>query len=276
MSSLLAFHAHPDDESVSTGVTLAKYADEGHRVVVATATDGSAGEIHNYDNPEELFPKLAEMRRKELEASLEALGVKEYEWMGFKDSGMMGTSENDDPDCFWRQNYFDPVGKLVDIIRKYKPDALITYDPFGGYGHPDHIQTHRIGTAAFFAASDLDKFPLKDSQEVWVPERLYYSAWSKKRMQSRRQQMFDAGIISEEEFNRFNPIGSEHDDIDVEVDGTKYVEHKIKSMKAHRSQFKDDWWGFNIPDEFKEDFLGYENYILAFNRGSWSSETDLI
>jgi Uncharacterized proteins, LmbE homologs len=85
MSSLLAFHAHPDDESVSTGVTLAKYADEGHRVVVATATDGSAGEIHNYDNPEELFPKLAEMRRKELEASLEALGVKEYEWMGFKD-----------------------------------------------------------------------------------------------------------------------------------------------------------------------------------------------
>jgi len=216
------------------------------------------------------------MRRKELEASLEALGVKEYEWMGFKDSGMMGTSENDDPDCFWRQNYFDPVGKLVDIIRKYKPDALITYDPFGGYGHPDHIQTHRIGTAAFFAASDLDKFPLKDGQEVWIPERLYFSAWSKKRMQSRRQQMFDAGIISEEEFNRFNPIGSEHDDIDVEVDGTKYVEHKINSMKAHRSQFKDDWWGFNIPDEFKEDFLGYENYILAFNRGDWSSPSELI
>ena len=95
-------------------------------------------------------------------------------------------------------------------------------------------------------------------------------------MQSRRQQMFDAGIISEEEFNRFNPIGSEHDDIDVEVDGTKYVEHKINSMKAHRSQFKNDWWGFNIPDEFKEEFLGYENYILAFNRGDWSSPSELI
>ena len=67
--------------------------------------------------------------------------------MGFKDSGMMGTSENDDPDCFWRQNYFDPVGKLVDIIRKYKPDALITYDPFGGYGHPDHIQTCLLYTS---------------------------------------------------------------------------------------------------------------------------------
>ena len=95
---------------------------------------------------------------------------------------------------------------LYEVIRKYKPDALITYDPFGGYGHPDHIQTHRIGTAAYFAASDLDKFPLKENQEVWIPERLYYSAWSKTRLQSRRQQMFDAGIISEEEFNRLSKI----------------------------------------------------------------------
>ena len=113
MATILAFHAHPDDESVSTGVTLAKYADEGHRVVVVTATDGSAGEIHNYENPEELFPKLAEMRKEELEKSLDALGVKEYEWLGYKDSGMMGTEENNDPDCFWRQDYFGPVGKPV-------------------------------------------------------------------------------------------------------------------------------------------------------------------
>ena len=95
---------------------------------------------------------------------------------GLNTSGMVGTKENDDPDSFWRQKYYDQVGKLVDIIRKYKPYALITYDPFGGYGHPDHIQTHRIGTAAFFAASDLDKFPLKEDQEVWIPKRLYYSA----------------------------------------------------------------------------------------------------
>ena len=93
MATILAFHAHPDDESVSTGVTLAKYADEGHRVVVVTATDGSAGEIHNYENPEELFPKLAEIRKEELEKSLDALGVKEFEWLGYKDSGMMGTGK---------------------------------------------------------------------------------------------------------------------------------------------------------------------------------------
>ena len=276
MATILAFHAHPDDESVSTGVTLAKYADEGHRVVVVTATDGSAGEIHNYENPEELFPKLAEMRKEELEKSLDALGVKEYEWLGYKDSGMMGTEENNDPDCFWRQDYFGPVGKLVTEIRKYKPDVLITYDPFGGYGHPDHIQTHRVGTAAFFAAGDIDKFPLKDGEEVWIPERLYFNAWSKSRIQARRTQMYEAGILTEDEFNAFNPIGSDNEDIDVEIYGTKYIEHKINSMKAHRSQFKDDWWGFNIPVEFQKDFLGFENYILAFNRGEWSSPSELI
>ena len=276
MATILAFHAHPDDESVSTGVTLAKYADEGHRVVVVTATDGSAGEIHNYENPEELFPKLAEMRKEELEKSLDALGVKEYEWLGYKDSGMMGTEENNDSDCFWRQDYFGPVGKLVTEIRKYKPDVLITYDPFGGYGHPDHIQTHRVGTAAFFAAGDVDKFPLKDGEEVWIPERLYFNAWSKSRIQARRTQMYEAGILTEDEFNAFNPIGSDNEDIDVEIDGTKYIEHKINSMKAHRSQFKDDWWGFNIPVEFQKDFLGFENYILAFNRGEWSSPSELI
>ena len=161
-------------------------------------------------------------------------------------------------------------------IRKYKPDVLITYDPFGGYGHPDHIQTHRVGTAAFFAAGDVDKFPLKDGEEVWIPERLYFNAWSKSRIQARRTQMYEAGILTEDEFNAFNPIGSDNEDIDVEVDGTKYIEHKINSMKAHRSQFKDDWWGFNIPVEFQKDFLGYENYILAFNRGSWSSESELV
>ena len=276
MATILAFHAHPDDESVSTGVTLAKYADEGHRVVVVTATDGSAGEIHNYENPEELFPKLAEMRKEELEKSLDALGVKEYEWLGYKDSGMMGTEENNDADCFWRQDYFGPVGKLVTEIRKYKPDVLITYDPFGGYGHPDHIQTHRVGTAAFFAAGDIDKFPLKDEEDIWIPERLYFNAWSKSRIQARRTQMYEAGILTEDEFNAFNPIGSDNEDIDVEIDGTKYIENKINSMKAHRSQFKTDWWGFNIPEEYQKDFLGYESYILAFNRGNWFSPTELI
>ena len=234
MATILAFHAHPDDESVSTGVTLAKYADEGHRVVVVTATDGSAGEIHNYENPEELFPKLAEMRKEELEKSLDALGVKEYEWLGYKDSGMMGTEENNDPDCFWRQDYFGPVGKLVTEIRKYKPDVLITYDPFGGYGHPDHIQTHRVGTAAFFAAGDIDKFPLKDEEDIWIPERLYFNAWSKSRIQARRTQMYEAGILTEDEFNAFNPIGSDNEDIDVEIDGRKYIEINIYSMKALR------------------------------------------
>ena len=88
--------------------------------------------------------------------------------------------------------------------------------------------------------------------------------------------MYEAGILTEDEFNAFNPIGSDNEDIDVEIDGTKYIENKINSMKAHRSQFKTDWWGFNIPEEYQKDFLGHESYILAFNRGNWFSPTELI
>ena len=188
----------------------------------------------------------------------------------------MGTEPNNNPDSFWRQDYFGPVGKLIDCIRKYKPEALITYDPFGGYGHPDHIQTHRVGTAAFFAAGDEDKFPLKEGQEPWVPERLYFSSWSKKKVKARREWMLKEGLITEEDFTTYSAIGSVHEDIDVEIDGKKYVQNKIDAWKAHKTQFSHDWWGFNIPDEYKEEFLGVESYILAFNRGKFNSKSELL
>lgn len=276
MKSILAFHAHPDDEVMGTGVTLAKYSDEGVRTVVVTATDGSEGEIRNYDNPEEIKPKLAEVRKKELEASLESLGVSDYEWMGYKDSGMMGDDSNKDPECFWQQDYFGPVGRLVHIIRKYQPEAIITYDPFGGYGHPDHIQANRIGTAAFFAMGDLDKFPLNPNEEFWIPERLYFTSWSKARIQARREQMYKVGLISKDELDKYKNIGNSDEDIDVEVDGKQYVQKKIDAWKCHRTQLGDDWWAFNIPEEYRDDFLGVESYITAFNRGRFNSKTQLL
>jgi len=276
VKSLIAFHAHPDDEVMGTGVTLAKYSQEGVRTIVVTATDGSEGEIRNYDNPGEIKPNLAEVRKKELEASLECLGVSDYEWMGYKDSGMMGEDSNKDPECFWQQDYFGPVGKLVHIIRKYKPEALITYDPFGGYGHPDHIQVNRIGTAAFFAANDLDKFPLDENEELWIPERLYFTSWSKTKIQARREQMYNAGLISKDEFDKYKNIGVSQEDIDVEVDGKKYVQKKIDAWKCHRTQLGDDWWALKIPEDYRDEFLGIESYISVFNRGKFNSSTEVI
>ena len=276
MKSLIAFHAHPDDEVMGTGVTLAKYSEEGVRTVVVTATDGSEGEIRNYDNPEKIKPNLAEVRKKELEASLECLGVSDYEWMGYKDSGMMGEDSNKDPECFWQQDYFGPVGKLVHIIRKYKPEAIITYDPFGGYGHPDHIQVNRIGTAAFFAVNDLDKFPLDENEELWIPERLYFTSWSKAKIQARREQMYNAGLISKDEFDEYKNIGVSQEDIDVEVDGKKYVQKKIDAWKCHRTQLGDDWWALKIPEDYRDEFLGIESYISVFNRGKFNSSTEII
>ena len=189
---------------------------------------------------------------------------------------MMGEESNKDPECFWQQDYFGPVGKLVHIIRKYKPEALITYDPFGGYGHPDHIQVNRIGTAAFFAVNDLDKFPLNKDEEFWIPERLYFTSWSKERIEARREQMYKAGLISEAELDKYKNIGASQDDIDVEVDGKKYIQKKIDAWKCHRTQLGDDWWAFNIPEDYRDDFLGIESYISVFNRGKFNSSTEII
>ena len=149
MSGLLAFHAHPDDEVSSTGSTLARYADQGEQVVVVTATDGVEGEIHNYDDIDAIRPRLAEVRAEEIAAALEVLGVKLHEFLGYRDSGMMGTEANGHPESFWQADLFAATARLVRLIRRHQPEVMVIYDPFGGYGHPDHIQVHRVGLAAF-------------------------------------------------------------------------------------------------------------------------------
>jgi LmbE family N-acetylglucosaminyl deacetylase len=169
MPGLLAFHAHPDDEVIATGGTLARYAESGEQVVVVTATDGAEGEIHNYENPDTLIPKLAEMRAEEVAAALSILGVKHHEFLGYRDSGMMGTEPNENPNAFWQADLNEATGRLVALIRRYQPEVMVIYDPFGGYGHPDHIQVHRIGVAAFFGSRDLGWYPLGEGEEYWAP-----------------------------------------------------------------------------------------------------------
>ena len=117
MPGLLAFHAHPDDEVTSTGGTLAKYAAAGEQVVVVTATDGAEGEVHNYPNPDEIKDRLAEVRAGEIVAALDILGVEHHEFLGYRDSGMMGEPTNQHPDCFWAADFDEAVGRMVKLIR---------------------------------------------------------------------------------------------------------------------------------------------------------------
>src|ERR1700758_85392 len=170
----MAVHAHPDDESSKGAATLARYADEGHRVLVVTLTGGERGDILNpaMDLPD-VHGRMAEIRRDEMRKAAEILGV-EHHFLGFVDSGL----PEGDPlpplpaGCFALQKLADAAEPLVRTGREVRPHVMVTYDENGGYPHPDHVMTHRVSVEAFDAAADPDRYP--GSGEPWQPLKLYY------------------------------------------------------------------------------------------------------
>lgn len=266
MAGLLAFHAHPDDETTSTGGTLARYAEAGEQVVVVTATDGAVGEIHNYDNPEELKPRLAEIRSDEMAGAARVLGITHHEFLGYRDSGMMGTEDNRHPDAFWNADFMEATGRLVHLIRRFQPEVVIAYDPFGGYGHPDHIQVNRIGTAAFFGADDVGRFPPAEGEGLWTPCKLYWVTYPRSRTLSIRQALHEAGEITDEEFNRRPAGGIPDEDITAWVDVRDFVDRKFEAWAAHRSQIPEDWWLFRVPQEARPTVFGRESFMRIASR----------
>lgn len=273
----MAFHAHPDDEVISTGGVLSHYAALGEEVVVVTATDGAEGEIHNYENPEAIKPDLAEYRSREILAALDELGVTQHEFLGYRDSGMMGTEGNTHPDSFWQADFMEATGRLIALIRRYRPEVLVIYDPFGGYGHPDHINVHRIGMAAWVGASDLSRFPLADGETVWQPLKLYWTAWSRTRVKRFAEARLAVGAITQEEFEEMEHAGTPDEDISTWVDVTDRVDQKLQALKAHRTQIPEDWFFLAIPDEWRPEVLGRESFVRVFSRvEAPGTETDLF
>ncbi|MFL5755559.1 MAG: PIG-L family deacetylase, partial [Chloroflexota bacterium] len=189
--TLMTVHAHPDDETIGTGGTMAKAVRDGHRVVLVTCTRGELGEIviPERDTPEE-HRKLGETRAVELEQAMAALGVTEWENLGYRDSDMMGRVGNVDARSFWQANIDDAARRLVWLVRTYRPDVMTTYNDFGGYGHPDHIRTHDVAVAAFARAGDPEWYPEQIAPEhggtgpaasdgglgPWQPAKLYEQA----------------------------------------------------------------------------------------------------
>lgn len=265
MPGLLAFHAHPDDEVTSTGGILAKYADAGEDVVVITATDGAEGEIHNYDNPDELKERLVDMRAEELERALAILGVRHQVFLGYRDSGMMGTEPNNHDDSFWRADFMDATARLIRLIRRYRPEVFVIYDPFGGYGHPDHIQVHRIGLAAYWGCSDLGRFPLEPGEEIWKPKKLYWSTWPQSRVRAMAENRLERGLISEEDAARMREGGTPDGDITTWVDVHDYMALKEDAWRAHRSQIPEDWFFFQVPEDARADLFGRETFVRVFS-----------
>ena len=263
MAGLLAFHAHPDDESSSMGGVLAKYAAAGEEVVVITGTDGAEGEIHNYDDPESLKPQLVEMRAQEMKNALAILGVTQHEFLGYRDSGMMGTDANENPTSFWQADFMEATAKLVHIIRRYQPEVMTIYDPFGGYGHPDHIQTHRIGIAAYFGSADEGRFPLEDGEEAWRPHKLYWTTWPRSRVQVFAKHRLEAGMITQEEYEGMQRAGTPDEEITTVVDIEEYLDTKLTALRAHRTQIPDDWFMLQVAEEHRPAVFRYGDVSSA-------------
>ena len=256
MPGLLALHAHPDDESISTGGVLAAAVDAGNAVTVVTATGGEAGEIHNREDSAAVRDRLGEIRAAELAAALEVLGVADHEFLGYRDSGMMGTVDNDHPDSLWQADFDEAVGRLVRILRLRRPDVLVAYDPFGGYGHPDHIQVHRIGTAAYWAAADTGRYPNAEFGEPWAPSKLYWATWSRRAMVELRREISDGAAAEPDS-------GSRDELITTRIDVGEWFERKRRALLAHDSQFAADSWVRTLPEDMLRRAIGTESFTLA-------------
>src|SRR5438552_16997776 len=166
MATLLLVHAHPDDEAISTGGVMLKARAEGHRVVLVTATRGEVGEIYNMDEASSR-PRLGEIREKEPEDAARILGVNRGEFLGYRDSGVAGTSDNQNPASFHLAPIDEAAVKLTTILREERPEVIITYAEDGTYGHPDHIKAHHVTNAA------LDQ--MLRASESWMPKTGYYT-----------------------------------------------------------------------------------------------------
>src|SRR5215475_8820503 len=188
--TLMAVHAHPDDEAISTGGVLARYADEGMRTVLVTCTGGEVGEIA--DRALAIPETLAEVRRRELERACEILRVTQLHLLGYRDSGMMGTPDNQHPSSFYRAPLEEATARLVALVRRHRPQVLVTYDERGFYGHPDHIKANQITVAAFEAAGDPTRWP--DAGTPFRPAKLYYTAVARSDIKNLGRVLSEAGI----------------------------------------------------------------------------------
>jgi LmbE family N-acetylglucosaminyl deacetylase len=238
--TLLAIFAHPDDESFGMGGTLSLYASRGYHVELICATRGEAGEISDPAlGTKEDLPRL---RENELRCAARGMGIRPPRFLGYRDSGMAGTPENDDPRSLHRADRTEAVGKVVALIRKIKPDVIVTFEPGGGYGHPDHVAIHQITVAAVPAAADPAAYPeqLSSGLRPHATAKLYYTALPKRFFRKMAEKLAAAGIdINQVAGVRDGSIadwGMPDEMVTTVVDVSTVLAKKIEAFGCHRSQ----------------------------------------
>jgi mycothiol conjugate amidase Mca len=273
--TLMAVHAHPDDEAIGTGGVLARYADEGLRTVLVTCTGGEVGEIS--DSRLATPGALAEVRRRELERACEILRVGRLHLLGYRDSGMLGTPDNDHPSSFYQASLEEATARLVTLVRRERPQVLVTYDERGFYGHPDHIRANQITVAAFETAGDLARWP--EAGPPWQPAKLYYTAVARSAIKNFRRMMSEAGIHAPfgDDESREPEIGTADELITTQVDVSAQVEKKREALMAHATQMGPEVFFAKMPPALFYRIFARESFQLARGRsGASGMEDDLF
>ncbi len=267
---LLLVHAHPDDESIGTGATMAAYAAQGADVTLVTCTRGELGEII----PPELAylaagagDRLGEYRAGELAAACAALGVTDHRFLGgpgrWRDSGMMGLPDNQDPGCFWQADLDEAAGELAAVIRDVAPQVVVTYDANGFYGHPDHIQAHRVTRRAVRVAADSHAAVPPGGGSPWRVAKLYATAMPRSVLAEAIKLgpappagLTQAGSVAD------LPFGVPDEQVTTEIDGTGYLAAKIAALRSHATQVAVDGPFFALSDMVGQRIDGHEYYTL--------------
>jgi N-acetyl-1-D-myo-inositol-2-amino-2-deoxy-alpha-D-glucopyranoside deacetylase len=299
---LLVVHAHPDDESIETGATMARYAAAGVPVTLVTCTLGELGEIIPADLAylgAERGDLLGKYRIGELDAACAALGVRDHRFLGgpgrWRDSGMMGLPSNDDPGCFWQADLDEAALELVAIIREVRPRAMVSYDDRGFYGHPDHIQAHRVAWRAFQLAGDpslsMPGLPgpgLPGSgarRDPWPVAKFYATAVPRSELARATDLSSQGGEAAPAEFIAEPaadtvPYGARDDQVSTAIDGSAYLAAKTAAMRAHATQITVREPFFALSNWVGQRILAREYYtLLAGPRGPSGPdgrETDLF
>jgi N-acetyl-1-D-myo-inositol-2-amino-2-deoxy-alpha-D-glucopyranoside deacetylase len=259
--SLMAIYAHPDDEAFGTGGTISRYASEGVKVYLVSATRGEVGEI---SDPSLATPEtLGCVREDELRCAAETMGVSQLVFLDYRDSGMAGTSENQDPRAFVNAQAEEVVRLLVRLIRNLRPEVIVTFEPNGGYGHPDHIAIHKHTVAAFRGAADPTCSP--ELGTPWQAKRLFYTAIPHSFFEDMRQQMTDLGLDTQDLVNLDDPSLRWPDEaINVHLDVSHSVELKWQALQCHRTQFGPGNLFRRLPEERVKKLMSKEYFALAW------------
>lgn len=265
---LLLVHAHPDDETINNGATMAKYAAEGVRVTLVTCTRGEEGEVLVVDLAHlasTQSDQLGTHRETELAAAMDFLGVSDHRFLGapdrkWRDSGMMGTEPNNRSDVFWQADLDDAAAELVKVIREIKPQVLVTYDEFGGYGHPDHIQAHRVAMRAAELAADSNH----GAGQPWEISKIYWNTMPRSVIQAGIDKMKEIGsdFFGAESADDL-PFAKPDELVTTLIDGSQYVDAKMAAMKAHETQISVDGPFFALSNNVGLDIWGNEYYTLV-------------